>query len=78
MWTNASGAILTTAQQAAALRELFPELRVLVRPNGFPLLDGGSSGGAGGASRDGSTLRMAHFGDVSSARLDPAPLGDRR
>jgi hypothetical protein len=74
LWKSAEGAVLTTAQQADALRTIFPALRVLVRPNGFPLLDGQPAARADGAPRDGSTLRIAHFGDVSSARLDVAPL----
>ena len=35
VWGGAAGAILTTERQAAALTDLFPRLRTLVRPNGY-------------------------------------------
>jgi hypothetical protein len=75
-WDGASGAVVTTENQAARLRALFPSLPVLVRPNGYP--DSGA-GGPGGPSQTGrrasdSVLRIAHFGNISWARLDVSAL----
>jgi hypothetical protein len=75
LWREAGGAIVTTEHQAAGLCALFPDLRILVRPNGFPavdvtLADDRPSGAPSGR------LRIAHFGNVSSARLDIVPFLD--
>jgi hypothetical protein len=72
LWSGAAGAVVTTAGQASALRQLFPQLPVLIRPNGLvsvgPPQD---SAGFGTTSRaDDSVLRLAHFGDIYAARLE--------
>ncbi len=71
LWQDAAGAVLTTRQQADQLTELFPSLVSLVRPNGFEAMQA-RSGQA--PSRDGSELRLAHFGMLSSQRLDLRPF----
>jgi len=72
---GASGAVVTTENQACGLRGLFPELPILVRPNGFPTVNhDGSSHVLRTERRSESVLRIAHFGNVSSARLDVVPF----
>jgi hypothetical protein len=75
LWRWASGAIVTTDHQAAGLRALFPDLPILVRPNGFPAVDVMVAGGWTPRAPSGR-LRIAHFGNVSSARLDIVPFLD--
>jgi hypothetical protein len=71
VWRHASGAILTTAPQANALRRLFPGLPVAVRPNGYR-----ATAPAPSARRDedAGTLRLVHYGSLYAPRLDIAPL----
>jgi hypothetical protein len=72
LWTHAAGAIVTTDAQAVRLRERFPELPVLVRPNGFDPI------AAAQISREPAAqhvtpkpvLRLAHFGAMLAARLN--------
>jgi len=73
LWREASGAIVTTEHQAAGLRTLFPDLPILVRPNGFPPVDVASADRRRLGVPSGR-LRIAHFGNVSSARLDVVPF----
>lgn len=71
LWRGAAGAIVTTEAQAEALRRLFPDLPTLVRPNGYtpvPCVDPPAR------REDGSTLRIAHFGNLYSPRVDVAPF----
>jgi hypothetical protein len=78
LWEGAAGAVVTTRGQARALQRLFPELPVLVRPNGFDPADAdGALGGTGGAGPNADVLRLAHFGDLSWARLDVGPVLER-
>jgi hypothetical protein len=72
LWSGAAGGIVTTAGQATALRQLFPELPVLIRPNGYVSVQRQQvSAGVGTASSaDDSVLRLAHFGDIYVARLE--------
>jgi hypothetical protein len=73
LWSEAAGAIVTTSGQASALRQLFPQLPVLVRPNGFVTVGPPprvSSGPETRSREDDSVLRLAHFGDIYAARLE--------
>jgi hypothetical protein len=73
LWAGAAGAILTTEAQAGALRAIFPELEVLVRANGFAPVAMSRSTTRLEARRRGhdvESLRLAHFGDISSDRLN--------
>lgn len=73
LWRNAAGVVVTTRQQADHALELFPHLRILVRPNGYvPVLD--SIVPAQAAARDPASLTLAHFGTISPIRVDIAPL----
>jgi hypothetical protein len=64
--------VLTTEQQAAALRQLFPHLNVLVRPNGFFPTDLSPPASGSESERRGSSIRLAHFGELSSDRVSVA------
>jgi glycosyltransferase involved in cell wall biosynthesis len=71
LWDGASGAILTTNAQAQALRALYPALPILVRPNGYDVLDSHQS--IPRPSRDhntNDTLSLVHFGDLYTPRVD--------
>jgi hypothetical protein len=72
LWSGAAGAIVTTAGQASALRQLFPQLPVLIRPNGFVSVGPPqvSAGVRTEKRADHSVLRLAHFGDIYAARLE--------
>jgi hypothetical protein len=74
MWMHASGAIVTTDAQAEALKDLFPRLPIVVRPNGcFANL---ATSSFDGAPRRGTNrvLRLAHFGEIYAARVDVVPF----
>ncbi len=72
LWADAAGAVLTTPQQTDRLSAIFPHLPTLVRPNGY---DPPAEQAPAPTSRpDSSVLRIAHFGMLSSYRLDIGPL----
>ncbi len=71
LWEGASGAVLTTPQQARRLNARFSELPVLVRPNGY---DPPATAPAPSPRPADGRLRIAHFGMLSSERLDLRPL----
>jgi len=71
LWEHASAAIVTTGAQANSLRALFPELPILIRPNGFTVVD---LPPPVERQRDPSVLRLAHFGILSASRIDPVPF----
>jgi len=73
LWQGATGAIVTTDHQAARLRALFPNLPILVRPNGFPAVDFTLADPRPPGAPSGR-LKLAHFGNISSARLDIVPF----
>jgi hypothetical protein len=68
---GAAGLMLTTPQQAEALGRFFPRLPILVRPNGYRPI--GPLAPPPPRLRDDGRLRLAHFGMLSSARIDLAP-----
>jgi hypothetical protein len=76
LWTGARGAVVTTENQACGLRDLYPELPILVRPNGFPMANQATSSIDFPCQqrRPGSVLKLAHFGNISSARIDIVPF----
>lgn len=73
LWGHAAGAVVTTGAQRDALRKLFPDLSILVRPNGYKPLSAHLRPRRREA-HDGSQLRLAHFGTLSAKRIDPVPL----
>jgi len=76
LWRGAAGAVVTTPQQRDRLQEHFPDLPMLVRPNGYDLPDGaGMPDGAGPRQpRDPGSLRIAHFGMLLNLRVDVVPF----
>ena len=68
IWRHAAGGIVTTELQAKALRDLFPRLPVLVRPNGFAPVVNASV--AARRRDDPTVLRCVHYGNMYSPRLD--------
>lgn len=84
LWRHAAAGVVTTETQAESLRALFPDLELLVRPNGYlradePAINGAAAeAGPDRHSRGhdvGSTgeLRLVHFGSMNPARLS---IGD--
>lgn len=74
IWEGASGAILTTRQQADRMRAKYPRLPIMVRPNGFEVPEGAPATDAGSRKPTRSVLRLAHFGVLYAARLDITPF----
>jgi hypothetical protein len=78
LWSGASGAIVTTAGQANALRATFPTLPVLARANGLDMA--ARSEQCAGRQRtpgeSASVLTIAHFGQLSHVRVSIAPFLD--
>lgn len=72
LWQHAAGGIVTTGAQETSLRALFPNLRLLCRPNGYTAVEE-----AGDLSRAASApspeLRLVQFGAVYGERL---PIGN--
>lgn len=73
LWEGAAGAVVTTRQQGDRLKELFPHLRILVRPNGYAAVPA-SALPAARPPRDRTSLRLAHFGTLSPVRVDVGPI----
>lgn len=73
MWKHAAAAIVTTGEQADALREYFPRLTILVRPNGFDALTY-KRPAVPRPVRRAMVLQLAHFGSLYQARIDPMPF----
>lgn len=73
LWRGAAGAVVTTRRQGERLGQLFPELRILVRPNGYAPAPGVASTPSR-REREPGSLRLAHFGSLSSIRVDVGPL----
>jgi hypothetical protein len=74
LWAGAVGGVVTTDAQAHALSSIFPRLPILVRPNGFSSRDFPPFGlsSVPRANTPDSVLRLAHFGDISSERVEIA------
>jgi hypothetical protein len=73
LWQSAAGAIVTTSGQAADLAEIFPELAILVRPNGYTALTDTPARNTSVTRNDG-VLRLAHFGTLSVCRISVTPF----
>jgi hypothetical protein len=72
IWRNAAGAVVTTPQQGDRLKEMFPHLPVMARPNGY--VPTPSPAARPRADRDPASLTLAHFGTLSPIRVEVAPL----
>jgi hypothetical protein len=74
MWAHACGGIVTTSGQASALKAHFPQLPILVRPNGFNTVALSAADVSSSSSRAATDLRLVHYGNLYGARLDPQGL----
>jgi hypothetical protein len=75
LWRHAAAGVVTTERQAHALKALFPDLDLLVRPNGYT--PAAEDEGPAKADRDDGDriegeLRLVQFGSVNPRKL---PLG---
>jgi hypothetical protein len=69
---------VTTRGQGDALRQLFPHLRVLVRPNGYNTVDIESLPPDRGQNKpDSSELRLVHYGSIHGQRVAFATIFER-
>ena len=73
LWANAAGAVVTTRGQRDHLHAAFPELSILIRPNGYEPADGQLPAVAA-PPRDLSCLKLAHFGMLTPRRVDVVPM----
>jgi hypothetical protein len=74
LWRHAAAGVVTTETQAGNLRALFPDLELLVRPNGYLAADEpGVQAAPADAGTDDGELRLVHFGSINSARV---PVGE--
>jgi hypothetical protein len=74
LWRHASAGVVTTETQADGLRSLFPDLKLLSRPNGYttaaePVPDREATDPAPSADE----LRLVQFGSVNAVKL---PIGE--
>jgi hypothetical protein len=75
LWADASAAIVTTRGQRDALQAKFPELPVLVRPNGLDVPSRiASTAISRSRAHSSAVLRLAHFGQITPARVSIAPF----
>jgi hypothetical protein len=74
MWTHARGGIVTTSGQASVLTPHFPNLPILVRPNGFNNVALSEADVSSSFGRAGGELRLVHYGNLYGARRDPQGL----
>lgn len=73
IWSDASGAVVTTEQQRDVLEQMFPGLPVLVRPNGYDPVAAEAPPPVRPPAAPGR-LRLAHYGMLSALRLDVSAL----
>jgi hypothetical protein len=73
LWRGAAGAVVTTQGQGERLGGMFPELPIMVRPNGYRPVSR-SAETTSPAAQDPSCLRLAHFGTLTAARVELAPV----
>lgn len=73
LWEQAAGAVVTTRAQYESLHAMFPDLPIMIRPNGYKPIEHVAARPAS-APRDVSSLRIAHFGKLSPTRIDPVPF----
>ena len=78
LFSGASGAVLTTSQQAEKIGERYPGLPLLVSPNGYePVPAGGGIAPQDHEERDSRRLRLVHYGMLTFLRVDVVELLER-
>ncbi|HEX3832887.1 MAG TPA: hypothetical protein VHW04_13005 [Solirubrobacteraceae bacterium] len=75
VWRGASGGILTTQLQADAIRRLFGDVPLLVRPNGYRAVERVAA--PCDVRRPRRCLRIVHYGNLYQPRLDIVPVISR-
>lgn len=71
---DARGAIVTTQGQRDVLQRLFPDLEVVVRPNGYTQAEPAPSTHTISRSPGRRELHMGHFGSLYAPRIDFVPF----
>jgi hypothetical protein len=71
LWEHAAGATLTTESQRAPLQEMFPDLPMLIRPNGYNVVE---MPPVPRERADRRRLRIGHLGILTRHRVDPVPM----
>lgn len=74
VWSHAAAGIVTTRLQAEALHQLFDELPLVVRPNGYRQTRRAKRAPRRARRSRTRTLRLVHYGSVYGSRLDVVPL----
>jgi glycosyltransferase involved in cell wall biosynthesis len=69
IWRKACGVVVTTAAQGEELRRLYPQLSVLVRPNGFTPTNSAVRPLPAPPRRP-NELRLVHYGSLYGPRVD--------
>jgi hypothetical protein len=69
VWQSARGGIVTTLDQGRRLKQRFPHLDVLVRPNGY-VPNGGEPSSVQARRKPGDELRLVHYGSLYGERVD--------
>jgi hypothetical protein len=77
IWSGAAGAVVTTRQQAEVIAGHFPDLPILVRPNGYEPIGAATAPGGDPPARDPEHLRLVHYGMLSFVRVDVGGLLER-
>lgn len=77
VWRHAAAGVLTTQLQADALREYFPDLPIIVRPNGYRSAQHSQWRARHRQAATGRTLRLVHYGNLYTSRVAVVPLLSR-
>lgn len=77
IWSGATGAVVTTRQQADVIASHFPALPILIRPNGYDPIPDGIAATAPTEERDPEHLRIVHYGMLTFVRVDVSKLLER-
>ena len=77
IFAAASGAVLTTRQQAETIAAIAPGVPILVRPNGYDPPSPAAAVAQSPRERDSETLRLVHYGMLTFVRVDVAALLER-
>jgi hypothetical protein len=73
LWSHAAAGVVTTRTQASALQAHFPDLDLLIRPNGYSPADEPAVGRDGADPARADELRLIQFGSIIHYKL---PIGE--
>lgn len=74
LWERAAGAVVTTRAQGEVIHGMFGHFPILVRPNGYTEVGAPSQRHARSPRNGPPALRLAHFGNLYSPRIDVEPF----